>query len=138
MSQPRHVDPYRIYVPAHPKPFSQSITEEQIPTHFMVPKVTPFTGLEDPKSYLKAFRAHMFISGGSDVIQCKMFLGTFTEIALQWFGRISHKTINAFQVFSQMFLEQFKANKLKPPRIVDLFTIKQQESELLKLFEQFL
>ena len=31
-----------------------------------------FSGVEDPKSHVKAFRAQMITSGGSDTIRCKM------------------------------------------------------------------
>jgi len=37
--------------------------EEQVPPHFMVPKIAPYSGSGDPKSHLKAFGAQMLISG---------------------------------------------------------------------------
>ena len=40
-----------------PKPFSHQIMEELIPPHYITPKITPFSGVEDPKSHLKAFKA---------------------------------------------------------------------------------
>ena len=61
-----------------PQSFSRKIMEEPISPHFLTPKITLFTGMEDPDSHLKAFRAQMIISSGSDAIQCKMFMGTFT------------------------------------------------------------
>jgi len=57
---------------------------EPIPQNFVIPKITPFTGASDPKSHLKSFQARMLISGGTDAICCKMFIGTMTKIA--WSG----------------------------------------------------
>jgi len=49
--------------------------EEPIPPHFITLKITPFSGVEDPESHLKVFRAQMIILGGSDIVRCKMFMG---------------------------------------------------------------
>jgi len=76
----------------------------------------------------------MLISGDWDAIRCKMFVGTFTGTTLQWFSGIHDGVINSFQTFSQIFVERFATNKVKPPQIVDLFDIKQQEGELLKSY----
>jgi len=46
-----------------PKPFSQKIIEEPIPPHFIMPKITSFSSMQDPGSHLKAFRAQIIISG---------------------------------------------------------------------------
>ena len=56
---------------------------KQVPLHFMVSKMAPYSGLGDPKAHLKAFGNQMLISGDSDTVRCKMFVGTFTETTLQ-------------------------------------------------------
>lgn len=63
-------------------------------------------------------------------VRCSMFI-TFTRTTLQWFSGIFYGTITSFSIFSQKFVEQFVANKVKPPRIANLFNVKQQENELL-------
>jgi len=50
-------------------------------TNYITPKIV-FMGVEDPKSHLTAFNAHMIISGGTNAIHCKMFMGTFTGTPL--------------------------------------------------------
>jgi len=83
-----------------PQPFTRKIMEEQVLSHFMVPKMTSYLGLGDPETHFKAFGAQMLISGDSDAIQCKMFEGTLTRNALQWFSRIPKGTIDSFKTFS--------------------------------------
>ena len=65
----------------------------------------PFLGSEDPKRHMKAFRDQMIILEGSDVICCKMLVGTLTD--LQLFSGVSDGKIVSFQEFSNMFKEQF-------------------------------
>ena len=114
-----------------PKPFSQQIMEDLVSPHYITPNITFFFGIEDPESHLKAFRAQMIIFGWSDAIRCKMFMGTITGTTLQWFSGIPDGHITYFPQFSKMFKEQFSANKVNPPRLYDLFNIKQREEELL-------
>jgi len=56
---------------------------------------------------------------------------TFTGTTLQWFSEISDGHIT-FPQFSRMFREHFSANKVKPPRLYDLFNVKQREGEALR------
>jgi len=108
--------------------------EEQVLPHFTVPKMVPYSRLGDLKTHLKTFKTQMLISWGFDVVCCKMFVGTLTRTALQWFKRTSYGTVNSFQTFSQLFLQQFAANQVKPPKLVDLFDIRQKEREPLRTF----
>jgi len=62
--------------------------DELVPPHYITSKITLFTSVEDPENHLKAFKTQMILSGGSDTIRCKVFMSTFTRIALQWFSGI--------------------------------------------------
>ena len=64
------------------QPFSRQIMDEPIPSHFLTMKMTPFSAVEDPENHLKAFKAQMIISSGSDAVRCKMLMGTFTGTTL--------------------------------------------------------
>ena len=103
-----------------------------MPPHYITPKIAFFFGVEDPESHLKAFRTQMIIYRGSDAIQCKMLIGTFIRIALQWFSGIPDGHITSFPQFSKMFKEHFSANKVNPPRLCDMFNVRQSEMESLK------
>jgi len=115
-------------------PLARAIVEETIPPHFIIPKMTPFTGEGDPEAHLKAFRAQMLISGGSDAVRCKMFVGTLSSTALKWFGKIPHATITSFNIFARLFMERFAVNRPKQLQIADMFDIKQRQEETLKQF----
>lgn len=53
----------------------------------------------DPKAHLKAFWEQMLIFGGSDVIRCKMFIGTLLGMVLKWFSKIPSALVNSFVIF---------------------------------------
>jgi len=65
-------------------PFSQAIMNTVIPTNFMTPKIT-FTGTEDLDAHITAFHTQMMISGETDAIHYKLFMGTFSGTTLDWF-----------------------------------------------------
>jgi len=106
--------------------------DEAVPPHYSTPKMAFFTGVEDPKSHLATFNAQMIISGGTDAIRFKIFTGTFTCTTLQWFNGIPVDHITSFSQFTRLFREQFSANKVNPPRLYDLFGVRQRDGERLK------
>jgi len=62
--------------------------DELVPPHYITPKISSFTWVEDPKNHLTTFNAQMIVSGGADAIRCKMFMNTFTSTTLQWFSEL--------------------------------------------------
>ncbi|XP_020217455.1 uncharacterized protein LOC109800931 [Cajanus cajan] len=118
------------------RPFSEAIETEVIPRDHRVPQVEPFDGTQDPSQHLMDFRAQMLICGGSMEIRCKLFMGTLKKAALDWFSGLPDRSITNFDVFSQLFMAQFAANKKTSPITSDLFDLKQQHEELLKDFLQ--
>jgi len=114
-----------------PIPFSRVIMDELVPPHYIMPNIV-FTGVEDPENHLRVFNTHMIIFGGTDAIYCKMFLGTFTGTALQWFSGLPDGHITSFNQFSELFREQFFINQVKPLILYDLFSVRQRKGESLK------
>jgi len=47
-----------------------------LPTTSLGPKVS-FTGVEDPKAHLTTFHTQMMLTGGSDVVYCKMLMAHY-------------------------------------------------------------
>jgi len=111
--------------------FSQAIMDELVPPHNITPKIV-FIGVEDPENHLTTFNAQMIVSGGTDVIQCKMFMSTFIGTTLQWFSGLPDGHITSFEQFSRLFRGQFFVNQVKPPMLYDLFNVRQREGESLK------
>jgi len=99
--------------------------------HYIIPKIL-FTGVEDLEKHLTVFNAQMIISGGTNAIYCKMFMGTFTSTTLQWFSGLPDSHITSSDQFSKLFREQFSVNQTKPPFSFDLFNVKQRQGESLK------
>jgi len=104
---------------------------ELVPPHYITPKIV-FTRVEDPESHLTTFNALMIVFGGTNVIQCKMFMSTFTCTTLQWFNGLPDGHITSFEQFSRLFREQFFVNQVKPPMLYDLFNVRQREEDSLK------
>jgi len=80
----------------------------------------------------KVFKLSTRIWRHKSIFFNKMLQGTFTEMALKSSSCILDKTINLFREFSQLFGAQFVANVVKPPRMVDLFDVRQKTGESLK------
>ena len=112
-------------------PFSQEILDAVIPNTFAGPKVI-FTGMEDPEAHLTAFHTQMVLVGDSDAARCKLFMSTLTGMAMDWFINLPNGHITSFRQLSQLFREQYLANKAPPPVSYDLFDVKQYQGETLK------
>ncbi|XP_068498361.1 uncharacterized protein [Phaseolus vulgaris] len=112
-------------------PFSQAILETTIPNTFTGPKAT-FTGMEDPEAHLTAFHTQMLLVGGSDAVRCKLFMSTLTGMAMDWFISLPEGHIMSFAQLSQLFREQYLANRTPAPVLYDLFDVKQFQGETLK------
>jgi len=54
----------------------------------------------------------MIISRGTDVIHCKMFMGTLTGTTLQWFVGLLDGHITSFDQFSELFKINSKTKAL--------------------------
>jgi len=104
-----------------------------IPANFMGPNIA-FTCVEDPEAHITAFHTEMMISGGTDAIHCKLFMGTFSDTTLDWFISLPDGHITSFDQFSTLFKEQFIVNQAPTPVSFDLFDVKQYQGEPLKDF----
>jgi len=95
-----------------------------LPATSMGPKFT-FIGVEDPEAHLTAFHTQMMLTGGSDVLYCKLFMSMLAGAALEWFVSLPDGRITTFYQFSMLFREQYLVNRAPPPISYDVFDIKQ-------------
>jgi len=72
--------------------------------------------------------------GGIDALHCKLFMGTFAGMSLDWFIGLPNRRITSFDQFSTLFKEQFIVNRAQHPISFDLFEVKQYQGEPLKNF----
>jgi len=118
---------------ARPMPFSQAIMDTALPTTSLGLKVT-FTSVEDPEAHLTVFHTQMMLTGGFDVVYCKLLMNTLADVVLELFFSLPHGHITTFDQFAMLFREQYLINGA-PPRIsYDVFEIKQYQGESLKEF----
>jgi len=92
----------------------------------MNPKMT-FTGTEDFEAHITAFHTQMMILGGTNAMDCKLFMGTFSGTTLDWFISLLDGHITSFDQFSTLFREQFIVNRAPPSVSFDLFDVKQYQ-----------
>jgi len=129
----RDVDEPEPFIPPREfsTPFLQQMLETVMPNTFTGPKVT-LIGMEDPEAHLTAFHTQMMLVGGSDAVRCKLFMSTLTRMAMDWFISLPEGHITSFAHLSQLFREQYLANRAPPPVSYDLFDVKQYQGETLK------
>ncbi|RDY10132.1 hypothetical protein CR513_05410, partial [Mucuna pruriens] len=46
----------------------------------------PSDGSQDPRVHLQAFQMQVYISGGDNLLSCKLFPGMLREVAMRWFS----------------------------------------------------
>jgi len=83
---------------ARPSPFSLAIMDVVIPASLIMPKIV-FIGAEVPEAHLTTFNSQRMISGGTNAMHCKMFMGTFIGTTLQWFVSLPDGHITSFDQF---------------------------------------
>ncbi|RDX73338.1 hypothetical protein CR513_47076, partial [Mucuna pruriens] len=77
--------PVRSMVDTHAfwgQPFNKEIDRNHIPPNFRELMMDPFDGTQNPHAHLQAFQTHMYISGGSDALNYKLFPGTLRGMAI--------------------------------------------------------
>ncbi|KAG7588706.1 Ribonuclease H-like superfamily [Arabidopsis suecica] len=101
-------------------------------------KLDPYSGLEDPKSYLAAF----LIAAGrveldeadEDAGYCKLFSENLCGQALMWFTQLEPGSINNFDELSAVFLKQYSILMDKSVSDADLWNLTQGPNESLRTF----
>jgi len=84
-----------------------------LPTTSLGPKVT-FTSVEDPEAHLTAFHTQMMLTGGFDVVYCKLLMSTLAGTSLEWFVSLPDGHITTFDQFATLFREQYLINRAPP------------------------
>ncbi|KAG7559356.1 Integrase catalytic core [Arabidopsis thaliana x Arabidopsis arenosa] len=101
-------------------------------------KLDPYSGLEDPKSYLAAF----LIAAGrveldeadEDAGYCKLFSENLCGQALMWFTQLEPGSINNFDELSAVFLKNYSILMDKSVSDADLWNLTQGPNESLRTF----
>lgn len=78
-----------------------------MPPRFRELVIGSYNDTRDPQSHVDAFQMQMYISGGNDAINCKMFARTLAEGALKWFKGLPMCSVIGFEDLASMFLQEF-------------------------------
>ncbi len=70
-------------------------------------------------------------------LTCKLFATTFTERALNWFSQLPEGSIQNFEQFGKMFLEQYKGNCPQWMTIVDLHLEQRYDESTRQFLDRF-
>ncbi|RDX82718.1 hypothetical protein CR513_36452, partial [Mucuna pruriens] len=99
------------------QPFNEEIDHTPIPQSFWELVMEPFDGTQDPYTHLQAFQTQMYISGGDDQLNCKLFPGTLWGVVMHWLATLPPRSIRTFSD-----LATFTTNKTKCLEVANLFT----------------
>ena len=91
-------------------PFTQWILKKVKPRNFNPPMLEKLQGKSDPISYLLQFKQRISLKEITEGLTCKQFSTTFTERALSWFSQLLEGSIQSFEQFGKIFLEQYMSN----------------------------
>ncbi|KAG7533225.1 Retrotransposon gag domain [Arabidopsis thaliana x Arabidopsis arenosa] len=127
----------RVIEEARRTPFIPRITNLRIKDSRKL-KLEPYSGLEDPKSYLAAF----LIAAGQveldeadvDAGYCKPFSEYLCGQALMWFTQSEPGSINNFDELSAVFLKQYSILMDKSVLDANLWNLSQGPNESLRVF----
>ena len=114
-------------------PLSVAIQAEVVPATLRVPK-EKFNGMIDLTDYVATFESHMNLYGATDAIKCRAFLATFKGVALTWYNSLSTQSITNFKHFKKLFVGPFMANKRRPKKMANLWSITQGKGETVERY----
>ncbi|XP_025611987.1 uncharacterized protein [Arachis hypogaea] len=115
-------------------PFSEEITNYQMPTHFKLPSsFEPYKGIGDPRTHIKKFQSMMFFNGpNNEPVLCRAFPTYLDSAALLWFSKLPKGSISSFEELAKFFIDYFAAARIYVHGSDYLGTIRQGPQESLK------
>ncbi|XP_016177634.1 uncharacterized protein LOC107619914 [Arachis ipaensis] len=115
-------------------PFSEEITNFQMPKHFTLPSsLEPYKGIGDPRAHIKKFQSMMFFNGpNNEPVLCRAFPTYLDGAALLWFSKLPAGSISSFEELAKSFIDYFAAARIYVHGSDYLGTIHQGPQESLK------
>lgn len=95
-------------------------------------RISFYTGVEDPVTYIHTFQSTLGCKGLTDEGQCLLFPSTLAEVTLNWFYRLEPGTIDCFDQLKQTFLNHFIIQTDRLYSADDLYTLRQRDDEPFK------
>ena len=130
----------RAQSPTHVRPpppaegiLAPHVQAAELDKNYKMPmKLTPYTGVKDPKDHLLGFTPAMNISNMGDPQRCKLFPITLEGPALDWYSKLPVGLVHCFRDLEDMFMKQFATSKVYKQPMMVLFDIRQNKGESLR------
>ena len=115
-------------------PLGQHILDYESPRGFVIPAFTTFDGSTNPYDRMFHYNQAMILNVGNDRLLCKVFAASLRGVALAWFHKLPHYSINSFEKLWTTFISQYLCSMRQKRNISSLQTILKQEEETIRDF----
>ncbi|CAL2257720.1 unnamed protein product [Prunus armeniaca] len=120
-----------LWAKPRPGPFTERILNYHQEKEIQPLRIAFYTGTEDPITHIHSFQSALGCKGLTDEGMCLLFPSTLSGATLNWFYRLSPRTINTFDSLKQAFLDHFMIQTDRLYSADDLYMLRQGEDEPL-------
>ncbi|CAA0840331.1 Unknown protein, partial [Striga hermonthica] len=114
-------------------PFAEDVLGGDLPSNFRELSLS-YDGSADPARHLRSFDNIAVLHRYSDAVCCRAFLTTLKGSAQDWFHQLPAGSIDCFEKFSSMFLNQFASAKKHEKTYLSLINMQQKKGETLRQY----
>ncbi|KAL2475734.1 Uncharacterized protein Adt_36470 [Abeliophyllum distichum] len=129
---PKHTRSFEVDDDDKNLPFSAGIKNASIPHEFRVPKITLYTGKEDPLDHVNTYKTEMSLRGATPTLKCRAFHLTLLGGAKMWYNKLVAGSISSWPELKKAFINYFSSGKPALASVQRLHDIRQVESEPLQ------
>ncbi|CAA0819825.1 Unknown protein, partial [Striga hermonthica] len=114
-------------------PFAEDVLGRDLPSNFRELSLS-YDGSADPARHLRSFDNIVVLHRYSDAVSCRAFLTTLKGSAQDWFHQLPAGSIDCFEKFSSLFLNQFASARKHEKTYLSLINMQQKEGETLRQY----
>ena len=101
-------------------PFVSKILETEILTKFKLPPLPVFDGVGNSIIHITSYHNKMILQNVNNVILCRVFPSTLTDIAQNWLHQLPQNSVSSFDDLAEKFRTRFITNIPPTKSIHDL------------------
>ena len=88
-------------------PLGQHILDYEPPHGFVILAFATFDGSTNPYDHMLHYNQVMILNTSNDRLLCKVFSASLRGLALVWFHKLPHNSINSFSELWAAFISQY-------------------------------
>ena len=115
-------------------PLGQHILDYEPSRKFVIQAFATFDGSTNPYNHMLRYNQAMILKADNDLLLCKVFPASLRGLALAWFHKLPHNSINSFNELWVAFISQYLCSVRKMRNISSLQTILKEEGESIREF----